>query len=75
MDKLLDIFLTEQLALRLEREISNQMDELIGNKVKPISRKFSIASKDKKSPFRNGQLLLYLWLLDMDNTQLVYQLL
>ena len=48
MDKLLDIFLTEQLALRLEREISNQMDELIGNKVKPISRKFSIASKDKK---------------------------
>lgn len=53
MDKLIDLFLTEQLALRLEREISNQMDEVIGNKVKPISQKFSIASTDEKSPFRN----------------------
>lgn len=53
MDQILDIFLREQLALRLEREISNQMDDVIGNKVKLISQEFSIASKDKKSPFRN----------------------
>jgi len=53
MDELPDLFLREQLALRLEREISNQMDELIGKKVIPIAKKFSIATKDKKSPFRN----------------------
>lgn len=53
MDELTDLFLREQLTLRLELEISNQMDDIIGKKVIPIAKKFSIASKDKKSPFRN----------------------
>lgn len=53
MDELLDLFLREQLVLRIEREISRQMDEIIGAKILPIAKKFSIATKDKKSPFRN----------------------
>lgn len=48
----LDISLKEQLELRIEREISNQMDEVI-KKIKTLAEKFSIASKDKKSPFKN----------------------
>ncbi|MEH2235824.1 hypothetical protein [Nostoc sp.] len=52
MTEFLDDSLKEKLALRLEKEISNQMDEVI-RKVRQISKKFSIASKDKKSPFRN----------------------
>ncbi|KAB8331436.1 hypothetical protein SD80_023270 [Scytonema tolypothrichoides VB-61278] len=52
MTELLKNRLQEQLALRIEKQISYQMDEVLG-KVRKISRDFSIASKDKKSPFRN----------------------
>lgn len=48
----LDNLLKEQLALRVEKCISNQMDEVI-EKMKDLSDKFAIANKDKKSPFRN----------------------
>ncbi len=48
----MDNFLKEQLALRIEKETSKQMDEVI-RKVNTISKEFDIASKDKKSPFRN----------------------
>lgn len=52
MLEILDLSLQEQLELRIEREISNQMDAII-KKVNRIAKKFSIASKDKKSPFKN----------------------
>ena len=52
MAEITESYLKEKLALRLEKEISNQMDEVI-RKVTEISEKFSIASKDKRSPFRN----------------------
>jgi len=52
MLEILDLSLQEQLELRIEREISNQMDAII-QKVNRIAKKFSIASKDKKSPFKN----------------------
>ncbi|BAY92691.1 MULTISPECIES: hypothetical protein [unclassified Tolypothrix] len=48
----LDNFLQEQLALRVEKGISNQMDEII-LKLKDLSENFAIANKDEKSPFRN----------------------
>ncbi len=44
--------LKEQLALRVEKGITNQMDEII-RKMVELSKKFAIAGKDKKSPFRN----------------------
>jgi len=52
MLEILDLSLQEQLELRIEREISNQMDAII-EKVNRIAKKFSIANKDKKSPFKN----------------------
>jgi len=52
MLEILDLSLEEQLELRIEREISNQMDEIIKN-VNILAKKFSIDSKDKKSPFKN----------------------
>jgi len=52
MDKFLDPLLQEQLTLRTEVEISRQMDDVI-LKVKAIAKKFSIASEDSKSPFKN----------------------
>ena len=52
MLEILDLSLQEQLELRIEREISNQMDAII-EKVNRIAKKFSIATKDKKSPFKN----------------------
>jgi hypothetical protein len=52
MLEILDLSLQEQLELRIEREISNQMDAII-KKVNRIAKNFSIASKDKKSPFKN----------------------
>lgn len=52
MEGMLDFLLKEQLWLRVEREIREQMDDVIG-KVLGVSKKFSIANKDKKSPFRN----------------------
>lgn len=52
MLEILDLSLQEQLELRIEREISKQMDEII-QKVNRIAKNFSIASQDKKSPFKN----------------------
>lgn len=52
MIDILDSALQEQLALRIERQISYQMDEIL-YKIQNIAKKFAIASKDKKSPFRN----------------------
>jgi hypothetical protein len=52
MLEILDLSLQEQLELRIEREISNQMDAII-EKVNRIAKKFSIAKEDKKSPFKN----------------------
>lgn len=52
MLEILDPSLQEQLELRIERQISYQMDAII-EKVNKIAKKFSIASKDKKSPFKN----------------------
>jgi hypothetical protein len=52
MLEILDLSLQEQLELRIEREISNQMDAII-EKVNRIAKKFSIANKDEKSPFKN----------------------
>lgn len=52
MIDILDSALQEQLALRIERQISYQMDEILF-KIQNIAKKFAIASKDKKSPFRN----------------------
>jgi hypothetical protein len=52
MLEILDLSLQEQLELRIEREISNQMDAII-EKVNRIAKKFSIAKQDKKSPFKN----------------------
>ena len=46
------LLLQEQLALRLETEISKKMDKIIDN-IRTIAKDFSIAEKDKKSPFRN----------------------
>ncbi|MEH2295169.1 hypothetical protein [Nostoc sp.] len=44
--------LKEQLALRVEKGITNQIDEII-RKMVEISKRFAIAGKDEKSPFRN----------------------
>ena len=52
MLEILDPSLQEQLELRIERQISYQMDAII-EKVNRIAKKFAIATKDKKSPFKN----------------------
>lgn len=52
MLEILDLSLQEQLELRIERQISNQMDAII-EKVNRIAKKFSIANQDEKSPFKN----------------------
>ncbi|RAM51044.1 MAG: hypothetical protein C6Y22_11695 [Hapalosiphonaceae cyanobacterium JJU2] len=52
MAEVIDNLIQEQLVLRIDKEISQQMDEVLG-KIRKISKDFSIASKDKKSPFRN----------------------
>ncbi|MBD2364638.1 hypothetical protein H6G36_26275 [Anabaena minutissima FACHB-250] len=44
--------LKEKLSLITELEIGKQMDNIIP-RIKDIAIKFSIAQKDKKSPFRN----------------------
>lgn len=41
-----------QLILRTEIEIAKKMDEII-QEIQKIAKEFSIAQKDKKSPFRN----------------------
>lgn len=46
------IQLKDQLALRIENEVRQQMDDILGN-IKQIAEKYGIADKDKKSPFRN----------------------
>lgn len=48
----MDGFLEEQLEFRIQKVISEQMDDVL-RKVKTIAKEFSIANKDKKSPFRN----------------------
>jgi uncharacterized protein YerC len=52
MKSLPDSLLQEQLTLRTELEISRQMDDII-LEIKGISKRFSIASEDPKSPFKN----------------------
>ncbi|MEB3181609.1 MAG: hypothetical protein VKL59_21630 [Nostocaceae cyanobacterium] len=52
MEESTGLSLQEQLALRLEVEISKKMDKIIDN-IRTIAKDFSIAEKDKKSPFRN----------------------
>ena len=42
----------EQLTLRIERELSYQMDEII-DKMQKMANKFVIDKADKKSPFKN----------------------
>ncbi|MDJ0798943.1 MAG: hypothetical protein QNJ51_19340 [Calothrix sp. MO_167.B12] len=47
-----DIFLEEQLEFRIQKAMSEQMDNVI-DKVIKIAKKFSIANQNEKSPFRN----------------------
>jgi hypothetical protein len=53
MESLPDLLLQEQLTLRTELEISRQMDDIIKLKILRIAKRFSIASEDPKSPFKN----------------------
>lgn len=46
------IQIEDQLALRVEREVRQQMDSILEN-IQEISTEYKIANKDKKSPFRN----------------------
>jgi hypothetical protein len=46
------IQLEDQLALRIEKEVRQQMDDILEN-IQTIATEYEIASKDKKSPFRN----------------------
>ena len=48
----MDGFLEEQLEFRIQKAISEQMDNVL-EKIKKIAEEFSIANEDKKSPFRN----------------------
>jgi len=48
----MDEFLEEQLEFRIQKAISEQMDNVL-EKVSKIAHKFSIETRDKKSPFRN----------------------
>lgn len=52
MEDNLDIFLEEQLKFRIQKAMSEQMDNVI-DKVIKIAKKFSIANQNEKSPFRN----------------------
>ncbi|MBD2194837.1 MULTISPECIES: hypothetical protein [Calothrix] len=52
MEDNLDSFLQHQLEFRIQKAIAEQMDDVIG-KIQELSKKFSIGTKDKKSPFRN----------------------
>lgn len=42
----------DQLALRIEKEVQQQMDHMLES-IKTIATEYNIADKDKKSPFRN----------------------
>ena len=46
------IKIEDQINLRIEREISKQMDSII-KKMQTIAKDFNIANADKRSPFRN----------------------
>lgn len=46
------IQIADQLALRIETEVRFQMDNILEN-IHKLSTEYKIASKDKKSPFRN----------------------
>ncbi|PSF37383.1 hypothetical protein C7H19_10680 [Aphanothece hegewaldii CCALA 016] len=52
MEIISQTFLQEQLTLIIEIEIGRKMDNIIPN-IKALAKSFSIAEKDKKSPFRN----------------------
>jgi hypothetical protein len=52
MEDNLELFLQEQLEFRIQKAMTGQMDDVI-EKIQGIAKKFSIATKDKKSPFRN----------------------
>jgi len=52
MEIVYQTFLKEKLTLITELEIGKQMDNIIP-RIKDIAISFSIAQKDKKSPFRN----------------------
>jgi len=53
MEITIEPFYQEQLSLRTELEISKQMDSIISEKIVSIAKDFSIAEKDRKSPFKN----------------------
>lgn len=46
------IQLKDQLSLRIENEVRQQMDDIL-EKIKSLANEFEIAQKDEKSPFRN----------------------
>lgn len=46
------IQIADQLALRIETEVRYQMDSIL-EKIHTLATEYKIASKDKKSPFRN----------------------
>lgn len=46
------IQIEDQLALRIEKEVRQQMDGILEN-IQKISTEYKIATKDEKSPFRN----------------------
>lgn len=46
------IQLKDQLALRIENEVRQQMDSIL-EKIKSLASEFKIAQEDEKSPFRN----------------------
>ncbi len=48
----MDSFLTQQLEFRIQKAMTEQMDDVIKN-IQKLAQRFSIATKDKKSPFRN----------------------
>lgn len=52
MARISGIGLEEQLALKIERELSNQMDDVLF-KVQKIAKQFSIQEITEKSPFKN----------------------
>ncbi len=47
-----NVRIADRLALRIEREVQQQMDGILES-IKKISTEYKIADKDKKSPFRN----------------------
>ncbi|MBV6626159.1 MAG: hypothetical protein KI793_25025 [Rivularia sp. (in: Bacteria)] len=52
MEDNLDSFLKQQLEFITQKYIAEQMDDVI-KKIQQIAKNFAIATKDKKSPFRN----------------------